>query len=134
MFGFSCPIVKNVCSPPRCHPCCAYACNTASLSLGQHKMNQTQKTFKDCFLCLMDSRLNHIFSDVINKDPIYKDNMEQAIELHDSIFQLLGQEHKELITEYEKISDYFTETHQDTAYIIGFKDGMQLQRLLGELS
>lgn len=96
-------------------------------------MNKDKKTFKDCFLCMMDSRLNHIFSEVINKDPAYKDHTRRVIELHDTITQLLGPEHKEPIDEYENANVYCTEVHQDTAYIFGFKDGMDFQQMLDEL-
>lgn len=97
-------------------------------------MNKEKKTFKNCFLCLMDSRLNQVFSEVINKDQTYNGLSERVIELHDTIAQLLGPEQKLLIDEYENANIHCTEVHQDNAYIIGFRDGMELQRLLNENS
>jgi len=38
-----------------------------------------------------------------------------------------------MIAEYEKITDYCTEMHQEGVYIIGFKDGMQLQQFLDRI-
>lgn len=95
-------------------------------------MSKERKTFKNCFFYLMDSRLNQIFSEIINQDQVYNEHSERIIELHDAIAQLLGPEKKLLIDEYENANIYCTEVHQDNAYIIGFRDGMELQRLLNE--
>ncbi|MCL6612540.1 MAG: hypothetical protein K6T66_13445 [Peptococcaceae bacterium] len=97
-------------------------------------MSQNKKTFKDYFRHLIDERLNHIFSGVINKDPVYQGYSERVFELYDIIARLLGPENEEIINEYDNASVSCTEIHQDTAYIIGFKDGMQLQRMLDEVS
>jgi len=88
------------------------------------------KTFESSFRQFTGDRLELIYSSIVLKDLEFRSCLNRMIRLHKDIAKFLGPEQRKLIDDYESCDGLCTAIQQETAYLVGLKDGMSLKQIL----
>lgn len=92
-------------------------------------LNNIKETL-DSMIC---DRQEEIAIEVLEKNPEYKEACKKASQTERQIMDLLPEEHKHLVLDYESAMSFMEVTGQRVMYEKGFNDGIEVKNMLKQV-